>query len=205
MTQIRFLGYEDSVRLVLSPKAPPAFCSCLGWQYTADMPSIDQIALEVIARTPRVLRSLLADLPSDALDAPNAEGWSLKDIVAHLVDVEDGVMVARITRMLDSERPFIESIDPPARLAAGGYASRSLADLLDALSRARADHVPWLTSLTEDQLARSGQHDEAGEICVGDLAHQWAAHDMAHLRQIALMLQTHLAPLMGRTRIFYDV
>jgi hypothetical protein len=25
MTQIRFLGYEDSVRLVLSPKAPPAF------------------------------------------------------------------------------------------------------------------------------------------------------------------------------------
>src|SRR5438132_7984710 len=29
MTQIRFLGYEDSVRLVLSPKAPPAFSTLL--------------------------------------------------------------------------------------------------------------------------------------------------------------------------------
>jgi len=28
---------------------------------------------------------------------------------------------------------------------------------------------------------------------------------MAHLRQIALMLQQHLAPLMGNTRGFYDV
>jgi hypothetical protein len=40
---------------------------------------------------------------------------------------------------------------------------------------------------------------------VVDLAHQWAAHDVTHLRQLALMLQTHLAPLMGRTRMFYDV
>src|SRR5947209_7648846 len=30
MTQIRFLGYEDSVRLVLSPKAPPAFTNVCG-------------------------------------------------------------------------------------------------------------------------------------------------------------------------------
>ena len=38
-----------------------------------------------------------------------------------------------------------------------------------------------------------------------DIAHQWAAHDMAHLRQVALMLQQQLAPLMGATRGFYDV
>jgi DinB superfamily len=169
------------------------------------MPSIDQIALDVLARTPVVLRSLLLGLPSDAVEAPNPEGWSLKDIVAHLVDVEDGVMVERITRMLESDRPFIRSIDPPARLAAGDYASRSLAALLDDLAQQRARHVPWLASLTSEQLARAGEHDEAGEIYVVDLAHQWPAHDMSHLRQIALMLQTQLAPMMGRTRIFYDV
>lgn len=169
------------------------------------MPSIDQIALHVLERTPLVLRSLLSGLPSSAVEAPNPEGWSLKDIVAHLLDVEDGVMVERITRMLESDRPFIRSIDPPARLAAGGYAARPLDDLLDDLARQRARHVPWLASLTSEQLARAGEHDEAGEIYVVDLAHQWAAHDLTHLRQIALMLQTHLAPLMGRTRMFYDV
>ena len=29
--------------------------------------------------------------------------------------------------------------------------------------------------------------------------------DMAHLRQVALMIQQHLAPLMGATRGFYNV
>jgi hypothetical protein len=169
------------------------------------MPSIDQIALDALARTPEVLRSLLLGLPSEAVEAPNAEGWSLRDIVAHLVDVEDGVMVARITRILEADRPFIPSIDPPARLAAGDYATRPLDDLLDDLAHQRARHVPWLASLTSEQLARAGEHEEVGEIYVVDLAHQWAAHDLSHLRQIALVLQTHLAPLMGRTRIFYDV
>jgi hypothetical protein len=80
-----------------------------------------------------------------------------------------------------------------------------LPDLLDQLERQRAEHVPWLSGLTSEQLARAGEHDEAGEIHVVDLAHQWAAHDVTHLRQLALMLQAHLAPLMGRTRMFYDV
>jgi hypothetical protein len=107
--------------------------------------------------------------------------------------------------MLEAERPFIRSIDPPARLAAGDYAARPLDDLLDDLTRQRAAHVAWLASLTGEQLARPGEHEEVGEIFVVDLAHQWAAHDLTHLRQIALMLQTSLAPLMGRTRSFYDV
>jgi hypothetical protein len=65
--------------------------------------------------------------------------------------------------------------------------------------------VPWLGQLSPHELARTGEHDQVGEIRVLDIAHQWAAHDMVHLRQIALMLQSHLAPLMGATRGFYDV
>ena len=44
------------------------------------------------------------------LEQPNAEGWSLKDIVAHLVDVEDVAFVERISRMLGEDRPFIASL-----------------------------------------------------------------------------------------------
>jgi hypothetical protein len=167
--------------------------------------AIDPGALELIARTPRVLRDLLLGVPATVLEQPNHEGWSLKDIVAHLVDVEGIAFVARISRMLDEERPFIASIDPPARLAAGGYAARSLAELLDELERRRADDLAWLRGLAPEQLRRAGLHQDVGEIFVLDIAHQWAAHDMDHLRQAALMLQQHLAPLMGATRGFYDV
>jgi hypothetical protein len=172
---------------------------------TSFMSHLDPIAARVIADMPSALRALLVNLPQAALNTPNDEGWSVKDIVAHLVDVENGVMVHRINRMLTEERPFIASIDPPARLAAGGYAERILLDLLDELEHQRELHAPWLAALTDADLARHWLHDEVGEIRVSDVAHQWAAHDMAHLRQIALMIQQHLAPLMGNTRGFYDV
>jgi hypothetical protein len=167
--------------------------------------SVDPSAFEVIASTPRTLRALLAGLSDDLLQTPNDEGWSLKDIVAHLVDVEGIAFVERISRMLAEDRPFITSIDPPARLAAGGYAARSLADLLDTLEQQRARDVQWLRGLDADHLRRPGTHQDVGEIFVIDIAHQWAAHDMAHLRQTALMIQQHFAPLLGATRGFYDV
>jgi hypothetical protein len=167
--------------------------------------NIDPAALKLIAGTPRVLRALLSGLPASLLNTPNPEGWSVKDIVAHLHDVEGVAFVERISRMLNEQQPFIHSIDPPARLEAGGYALKGLDDLLDELETRRSEHVVWLAALTREQLARPGQHDAVGEIYVVDIAHQWAAHDMAHLRQVSLMLQEYLAPLMGRTRGFYDV
>jgi DinB family protein len=166
---------------------------------------IDPAALAVIGQTPAVLRVLLAGLPSAVLLQPNEEGWSLKDIVAHLHDVESAAFVERIQRMLSEDRPFIRSIDPPARLAAGNYAERGLTELLDELTGQRAEHVSWLRSLTTADLVRRGQHDEVGEITVADVVHQWPAHDLTHLRQIAVMLHEHFAPLMGATRAFYDV
>jgi hypothetical protein len=167
--------------------------------------AIEPAAFELIARTPRTLRDLLAGLPDATLNQPNEESWSVKDIVAHLLDVEGVAFVERITRMLAEERPYLAAIDPPGRLEAGGYASRSLDELLDELGRRRATDVSWLRGLDAEQLRRPGLHQEVGEVFVVDIAHQWAAHDMAHLRQIAVMLQQQLAPLMGATRGFYDV
>ena len=167
--------------------------------------SIDPAALAIIRNTPGVLRSLLDGLPRELVEQPNDEGWSLKDIVAHLHDVEGGAMLERIERMLNEELPFIRSIDPPSRLVEGGYSARRLEELLDQLAQQRGEHAEWLAQLTLEQLERTGEHDEVGVIRVTDIAHQWAAHDMAHLRQMSLMIQQYLAPKMGATRGFYDV
>jgi hypothetical protein len=166
---------------------------------------IDPAALSLIRTTPGVLRALLAALPLEVVLEPNPEGWSLKDIAAHLLDVEGIAFRERITRMLTEERPLIQSIDPPARLLAGVYASRMLGELLDDLERMRSEDAAWLAGFSEEQLQRAGEHEAVGEIRVIDIAHQWAAHDMAHLRQIGHMVQSYLAPLMGNTRGFYDV
>jgi hypothetical protein len=166
---------------------------------------IDPVALSVLESTPRVLRAFFASTPADAVLVAADEDWSSRDALAHLVDTEKGVLAERVRRMIDEDRPFIRSIDAPARLSEGGYRDRSVGSLLDELYGLRERNVAWLRHLTDEELARSGDHDEAGEITASDIAHQWAYHDLMHLKQIASILQQALAPRMGNTRKFYDV
>ena len=167
--------------------------------------SIDSTALATLASTPLVVRALFNGVDDAVANEARDDGWSAKDVLAHLLDVEMGVISTRIRRILDEGRPFIRSIDAPARLAEGGYATRSVESLLSELTAAREQHVAWLRTLTGEQLARAGDHDEAGEITASDIAHQWAYHDLMHLKQIASILQVGFAARMGNTRKFYDV
>jgi hypothetical protein len=165
--------------------------------------AISPLVLAILSATPSTLRALLDGLPDEALHAPNAEGWSIKDVVAHLHDAEGIAFTERITRILDEDEPFIRSIDPPARLRQYGYAERTLSDLLDDLAARRPVHVAWLRTLSVGQLQRTGQHDTAGAITPAEIVHQWAYHDLAHTRQIMEMAQAHLVDGMGSTRSFY--
>src|SRR3954464_9725465 len=96
---------------------------------------IHPAALAILRSTPATLRSLVAGVPDETLLAPVDDGWSVRDVVAHLVDTNSGVIVARMRRIIEEDHPFISSIDAPARLEAGGYASRTVDSLLDQLAK----------------------------------------------------------------------
>jgi DinB superfamily len=170
---------------------------------TATTTEIIPDAIAILRATPAVLRALLAGIPAETRARPNPQGWSIKDVVAHIHDTEGIAFTERIRSILDEDEPAVAAIDPPARLEAGGYAARTLDDLLDDLARLRPQHVAWIATLTPDQLMRTGRHNVAGPISPRDIIHQWAYHDLNHLRQIMEMLQAELAPHMGRTRAFY--
>ena len=169
------------------------------------MAGIDASALVILEETPEALRKLLERVPGETATEPRDDGWSVRDALGHVLDVEEGVIPVRIGRIVEEERPYIRSIDAPARLDAGGYRTRTVASLLNELAERRRVNVAWLRTLTDMQLARAGDHDEAGEVTASDIAHQWAYHDLMHLKQIASTLQEGLVERMGNTRKFYDV
>jgi hypothetical protein len=175
-----------------------------------------EAALTIIGRTPAVLRGLV-----DALDAPLLEagsrpdgganggrGWGPRQVAEHLLDVEDIAFMDRLRRVVDGgvsgELPYIRSIDPPARLVEGGYAARSLEDLLAGLEQRRDRDVAWLRSLPAEALDSQGEHDRAGMFAVRDLIHYWACHDLLHLRQVVRGLQDSLAPFAGNLTMFFE-
>jgi hypothetical protein len=129
-------------------------------------------------------------------------------VAEHLLDVEDIAFMDRVRRVVDGgvngERPYIRSIDPPARLVEGGYAARTIEDLLAELEQRRAGDVAWLRSLPAEALDSQGEHDRAGIFAARDLIHYWACHDLLHLRQVVRGLQDSLAPFAGSLTMFFE-
>jgi hypothetical protein len=162
-------------------------------------------AIATLRSTPATLRSLVAGVPDETLLAPMDDGWSVRDVIGHLVDTNSGVIVARMRRIVNEDHPYIRSIDAPARLEAGGYRTRDVASLLDQFARERDEELGWVLSQTLDALARTGEHDEAGQISALDQVYQWAWHDLDHLKQAVEMLKHPMPPHMGNTRRFYDI
>lgn len=167
--------------------------------------TIHPAAIAILRSTPATLRSLVAGLPDETLLAPLDDGWSVRDVIAHLVDTNSGVIVARIRRIVTEDHPYIRSIDAPARLEGGGYRTRSVASLLDELTQKREEELAWVLAQPLEALKRTGEHDEAGEISALNQVYQWAWHDLDHLKQAVEMLKHPMPPRMGNTRRFYDI
>ena len=163
---------------------------------------VNPTVFAVLEATPPVLRALFAKLPDATGTEPLDDGWSARHVLAHVLDTEE-VIVGRMRRIVEEDRPFIASIDPLARLQAAGYLERNVDSLLHDFETRRAEGIAWLRSATDAQLARLGEHDEAGEISAADHAHQWAYHDLMHLKQLASIVEAVVERGMGNTRRFY--
>jgi hypothetical protein len=142
--------------------------------------------LEILTRTPAVLRTLLSGLDEDWTSNPYGPGtWSAGEVVAHLIhgDVTDWMARARIILELGESRPF----DPFDR---AGHVEpsrgKSISELLDEFETLRSRNLEILRSfrLTEAQLDRRGLHPVLGPATLRNLLATWAVHDLNHIAQI---------------------
>jgi hypothetical protein len=161
-------------------------------------------AIALIGATPSLVRSCFAGLSEESLRSSEPDVWGARQVLEHLIDAETIAFRERIARILEEERPLIRSIDPPARLEQGGYATRSLEELLARFEALRAESTAWLRSIDEADFGREGEHDVAGTIRVGELIHYWAVHDLTHLSQMTTALRETLLPHIGNMHRFLE-
>ncbi len=168
------------------------------------MENTQSLAFSLVANTPAVLEAMLAGLPPELLEGPADGGWTPKDVVAHLLDVQEIAFVTRIRRIIEEDNPVILPIEPSERLEFGGYDSKSLADLLSEFRAQRARDIAWMKSLPPKALARTGTHYEAGTVTGDNFVHYWAVHDQHHIRQLTKMLKAPIEGAIGNMQIFNE-
>ena len=135
----------------------------------------------ILTMTPEKWTRLCQALPTDLLKRPAAPGqWSALECLNHLTAAET-VFAFRLNCFLEgcSEFPGYdpnsaeERIDPAATSAA----------LSEEFNRRRASSLQALAKVTEAHLERRAHHAELGPVTLGELLHEWGAHDLNHTIQ----------------------
>lgn len=158
----------------------------------------------LLATTPEKIRREIAPMSLREMKARPAPGkWSVQEVLAHLCDVEEVGMRARVAAMLEQESPVLHSIDQEARAVEMQYHRKDPRGSLASFTRQRRANLRWLEKLRPAQLKRKGIHEEVGEICVKELVTEWAFHDLGHLKQILEIKRYALYPRLGNMKAFY--
>jgi hypothetical protein len=146
-------------------------------------------ALEILDRTPDVLRTLLdgiSDPWSTARESPRA--WSPREVLGHLIHGELTDWMPRTRWILDhgDSRPFA----PFDRAGHATFTEWSLVALLDEFARLRRENLAALRDLSLDRraLERHGAHPALGRVTLSQLLAAWTVHDLNHIDQIVRTL-----------------
>jgi hypothetical protein len=141
--------------------------------------------VDLLGRTPKVVRALLYGLPEAwAGTADTDGGWRPRDVVGHLISAEQDNWIGRIERLLadGTSKPF----DPFNRTAhVGRDDAMTLDQLVERFEVLRAADLKRLGELVTDaDLDRRGRHPALGEVTLRELLATWTAHDLDHVSQI---------------------
>ena len=151
-------------------------------------PIRDSYLTASIESNARVFAHLLQELPADSphWDAkPDAERFSLREVVAHLVDY-DVISRERFEHMIREDKPDLP--DWNLSEAAQHYANRDPKHQLENFLVSRLELSKWLRGLSEAEWKRSGTRPGVGEFSVEEGATLMIAHDCYHLEQVAAWL-----------------
>ena len=160
--------------------------------------------IAVLASTPATLRSMLGDLPDAVVESAGLEGWSAKDVVAHLLARHDDALVGRVRAMLERDNPSLPDI--PDETGLDALRGRGIEELCDDFASRRSEAAGWLSALTEEQLRRGGRHEVAGALTIADILHHLAYHDLLHVAQAARLIAAPMEHRRGAMRdAFPDV
>ena len=146
------------------------------------MTTADELAA-VLRADLEELTGAVRRLPAEGLERrPGAEGWTARQVLAHLADFE--LMAAvRVRTVLSMDRPALAS-----------YGQEDFTDRFSALETAeqalerftvnRRATLRVVAALDPEDLERVGVHPERGEEPLSRTLELLARHDRAHLQQL---------------------
>jgi DinB family protein len=156
-------------------------------------------SIEILERTPNVLKALLQGLSDDWILNNEGEGtWSAYDVVGHLIHGEKTDWIPRTEIILsgNSNKSFVV-FDRFAQFEESR--GKSLKELLDEFDMLRKKNIEILRSksVNAETLQEKGIHPAFGEVSLSQLLATWVVHDLDHIVQVSRVLAKQYASAVG--------
>jgi DinB superfamily len=144
--------------------------------------------LDLLEATPTILRGLMSELDDeDVRWKPAHDRFSVGEVLAHLSHSEGYCYRARGDRFRSETNPEFEPDDAQFHLDL--YADADPEDSFDHFEEQRETNIEFLRELPAEDAARTAVHKKAGPITLGQMLHEWALHDLGHIRQISELVR----------------
>jgi DinB superfamily len=164
-------------------------------------------SIEILGKTPGVLKSLLSGLSEEWVTGNEGpDTFSPYDVIGHLIHGEktDWAERAKIILEFGTAKPFT----PWDRVAQYKESEgKSLNQLLDEFEQVRKENIQWLSSvtLTEIDLEKKGIHPVLGEVTLKHLLATWVVHDLTHIAQVTRVMAKQYKEEMGPWPEFFRI
>ncbi|MFO0983842.1 MAG: DinB family protein [Planctomycetota bacterium] len=119
---------------------------------------------------------------------PAAGGWTIHEILVHLVDVELTISV-RVRKILAEERPPIPALDQDAWAARLHYQARAWRRALQLMRQLREGNIEILRHIAAGDWAREGIHPERGPTTLRQVIERAIEHLDRHVAQVRANLE----------------
>ena len=144
--------------------------------------------LEMLDATPDILRGLMTELSDeDARWKPAPDRFSVAEVLAHFSHSEGHCYRKRVDQFMEEERPELQPDE--AQMWLDLYRNADPEDAFDHFEEQRENNVEFLRDLPAGSGERKALHKSAGEITLSQMLHEWALHDLGHVRQIAELVR----------------
>lgn len=164
-------------------------------------------AIEVLRRTPSVLRSMLSGLSDPwVFNNYGPDTFSPFDVVGHLLHGERADWIARARIILEhGESRTFEPFDRYAMYE--DSKGKTLAELLDTFESLRQENVRTLESmsLTPEKLLLRGTHPALGTVTLENLLATWVVHDLNHVAQFAKAMASQYGESVGPWEVHLSI
>ena len=144
--------------------------------------------LDLLEATPAILRGLMSEISDDdARWKPAPDRFSIAEVLAHLSHSEGHCYRARVDRFLAEELPEFEPDD--AQMHLDLYENADPEEAFGDFEDERESNIELLRGLAAETGSRKAMHRAAGEITLSQMLHEWALHDLGHIRQVAELVR----------------